>query len=500
MLRLNKIKHNDTDPTRTTCKWPLEKHQRQTSLLLRLRNLRSRTMKIASVLRRRTQDMGTVLRKRKGQELSPAVNANINVELETAVEETRKEVQRPLQLTIGEETSDEGSHSLLMGLFNYKYLSNAQLKGFDSYKYSCIDSSPVSRYLSHPFWNWLVNFYPRWIAPNVLTLLGWSLVMGCFILESILDYDLTANNEHSNHPIPNWFWLFAAVCTWLGYTLDGTDGKQARRIGASGPTGELFDHGLDSWSTVPFTITIFSVFGRGEFSVSPLSLLCILVSVQVVFIVTHWEKYNTGVLYLSWGYDASQYALTLVYLFTYWVGYEWFKFYVFGKISPAIIFESTFYLCCVGSVVMSVYNMWYSYAVDKTFKQKSFYEAIRPMIPSVFLFVVSIVWAAASRTDVCGTDPRTFFFAMGTVFSNIACRLIISQMSNHRCEVWNALLALYTCVAGLSLLIPSAELTLLRVSNLVIILLHSHYGICVVRQLCKHFKIHALDVSYLNNK
>lgn len=25
------------------------------------------------------------------------------------------------------------------------------------------------------------------------------------------------------------------------------------------------DHGLDSWSTVPFTITIFSIFGRGEF-------------------------------------------------------------------------------------------------------------------------------------------------------------------------------------------------------------------------------------------
>lgn len=32
--------------------------------------------------------------------------------------------------------------------------------------------------------------------------------------------------------------------------LDGIDGKQARRTGTSGPLGELFDHGLDSWSSV----------------------------------------------------------------------------------------------------------------------------------------------------------------------------------------------------------------------------------------------------------
>ncbi|PIO58456.1 hypothetical protein TELCIR_20109 [Teladorsagia circumcincta] len=182
--------------------------------------------------------------------------------------------------------------------------------------------------------------------------------MGCFLLESVLDYDLTANNEGSDHPVPN--------------------------------------------------------------CVSPVHLLCILISVQIVFLVTHWEKYNTGVLYLSWGYDASQYALTFVYLFTYIVGYEWFKFYVYSNITFADLFEASFYVCCLGSLIMSGYNMWYSYAVDHTFKQKSVYEAVRPVIPCVMLFAVSISWAVFSRTDVCGTDPRTFFFAMGTVFSNIA--------------------------------------------------------------------------------
>ncbi|PIO66033.1 hypothetical protein TELCIR_12267, partial [Teladorsagia circumcincta] len=51
----------------------------------------------------------------------------------------------------------QGTTGPLMGLFDVKYLSNEQLKGFNSYKYSCIDSSPISMYISHPFWNWLVT-------------------------------------------------------------------------------------------------------------------------------------------------------------------------------------------------------------------------------------------------------------------------------------------------------------------------------------------------------
>lgn len=51
------------------------------------------------------------------------------------------------------------------------------------------------------------------------------------------------------------------------------------------------------------------------FSINPIRLLMVLIAVQLVFIVTHWEKYNTGVLFLSWGYDASQYVITFFKLF-----------------------------------------------------------------------------------------------------------------------------------------------------------------------------------------
>lgn len=89
------------------------------------------------------------------------------------------------------------------------------------------------------------------------------------------------------------------------FVSDGIDGKQARRTQTSGPLGELFDHGLDSWTAMLITVCMYSVFGRTDHSVSPLRMYFILWNVFVNFYLSHWEKYNTGVLFLPWGYDAS---------------------------------------------------------------------------------------------------------------------------------------------------------------------------------------------------
>lgn len=144
-----------------------------------------------------------------------------------------------------------------------------------------------------------------------------------------------------------------------------------------------------------------------HFSVSPIRLLGILIAVQLVFIVTHWEKYNTGVLFLSWAYDASQYVggftqalhqatqsiqgLALFYLITFFVGHQFYQFYVFDGVSFANVFEFGFYgelemtssakvtqwpstiarclACCVLSFIMSFYNMYYAYFIERTGKQ-----------------------------------------------------------------------------------------------------------------------------------
>lgn len=90
--------------------------------------------------------------------------------------------------------------------------------------------------------------------------------------------------------------------------LDSIDGKHARRTQSSTPLGELFDHGLDSWATSIFVLSFFSVCSRdnGKTGVSVYTMYIYLSIVLFNFMCSHWEKYNTGVLFLPWGYDISQ--------------------------------------------------------------------------------------------------------------------------------------------------------------------------------------------------
>lgn len=110
---------------------------------------------------------------------------------------------------------------------------------------------------------------------------------------------------------------------WLGLSLwcptDSIDGKHARRTQSSSPLGELFDHGLDSWATSIFSLSFFSVFGLCKArAISAYTLYCILCVVLVTFVLSHWEKYNTGVLFLPWGYDFSQVVSTGILSLGWW--------------------------------------------------------------------------------------------------------------------------------------------------------------------------------------
>ena len=113
-----------------------------------------------------------------------------------------------------------------------------QLEGFDRYKYACRDTSPLSNYVMHPFWNKAVLLCPHWVAPNLLTLVGFICCVLHYLLPAIYDYDFTASLINSDHPIPNWVWLLVGVLLFASHTLDGIDGKQARRTGTSSPLGK----------------------------------------------------------------------------------------------------------------------------------------------------------------------------------------------------------------------------------------------------------------------
>ncbi|KAL3901996.1 MAG: hypothetical protein SGCHY_000177 [Lobulomycetales sp.] len=67
-----------------------------------------------------------------------------------------------------------------------------------NYRYSAIDKSFVTHYVLRHYWNYCVTLFPTWMAPNLITTLGFAFVFGSFILANcyIPDFQSPAPRLH----------------------------------------------------------------------------------------------------------------------------------------------------------------------------------------------------------------------------------------------------------------------------------------------------------------
>lgn len=127
------------------------------------------------------------------------------------------------------------------GFISEQGLLNLKKYTYKSGKYTWLDNQ------LNPFWVWATELLPIWLAPNLITFVGWILVLLSYA--NMLRYDFTFQKT-----LPSWCFFFAAFCTFTYMNLDAMDGKQARRTKSSSPLGQLFDHGCDSFSITFFVL------------------------------------------------------------------------------------------------------------------------------------------------------------------------------------------------------------------------------------------------------
>jgi len=113
-----------------------------------------------------------------------------------------------------------------------------------NYKYKGSCDSLYYIYIQSPLCDWLVDKLPLWLAPNLITLIGFGFNLATYILMVYL-YGFTTEG-----PIDGWFVVWSGLSYMIYTTLDNMDGKQARRTGSGSPLGMLFDHGLDACTAV----------------------------------------------------------------------------------------------------------------------------------------------------------------------------------------------------------------------------------------------------------
>lgn len=101
------------------------------------------------------------------------------------------------------------------------YVRQEKLPNLKQYKYSGVDHSLVSRYVLKPFYtNVVIKCFPMSMAPNLITLTGFSFVV--VNLLTLLWYNPTLDQD-----CPPWVYASWAVGLFLYQTFDAVDGSQA---------------------------------------------------------------------------------------------------------------------------------------------------------------------------------------------------------------------------------------------------------------------------------
>ncbi|KAI0103600.1 CDP-alcohol phosphatidyltransferase [Daldinia grandis] len=168
-------------------------------------------------------------------------------------------------------------------------ISDDALIHLKSYKYSAVDKSPISNYILRPYWNAFVELLPLWLAPNMVTLIGFMFILVNIALLVIVMPDLVG-------PGPSWLYFSFAFGLFMYQTMDNIDGKQARRTGTSSGLGELFDHGIDSLNCTLGSLLETGAMALGTSKSGVFTALCPCLA---MFFST-WETYHTHTLYLGY--------------------------------------------------------------------------------------------------------------------------------------------------------------------------------------------------------
>ena len=163
------------------------------------------------------------------------------------------------------------------------YISKEYYDNLKNYKYKSSDASITYKYCMSPFCNFLVQKFPKWLAPNVITVTGFFF--------NILYFSVTSYySKLKGGEIPPWACFFSAFCYLIYQILDNIDGKQARRTNSSSPLGLLVDHGTDSCTTFFITCGLGSILALN--TIYQYILLWIMIIVP--FYLNNWEQYVTG--------------------------------------------------------------------------------------------------------------------------------------------------------------------------------------------------------------
>jgi ethanolaminephosphotransferase len=386
------------------------------------------------------------------------------------------------------------------------HISEVGLSNLKLYRYASVDKSPISKYILKPYLDRVIELFPLWMAPNLITLCGFGFILINLTCVCIFVRDLTG-------PAASWLYFSFAAGLWLYLTFDNIDGRQARRTGTSSPLGELFDHGCDALNCSLGAMIQSAAMGLGHSWYSAF----LLVLTTAPFYISTWEEYQTGVLYLGYINGPTEGLITacIVMVMSGILGPEFWKTGlndVFGSATPEFVkdytltdlmfaFITLMVLICL--LPVSFYNVY------KTCQRqgRSFLSTL-PQHLSFSVYVVSgYLWLASPFSHIF-EDENFILFALtiGIVFGRMATKIILAHVTKTDFPMFTVQLipllvgAILTNVPVVfhtkPILTPKFEYYYLWSYFGFVLIAYIYWATIVIRQFRSYLKIRCLHIPH----
>jgi len=389
-----------------------------------------------------------------------------------------------------------------MGSSNGDALSAEALSHLKTYKYQSVDKSFVSRYVLKHYWNWAAELLPLWLAPNLVTLIGFGFILTNVLTLIIVMPDLVG-------PGPSWMYYSFAAGLWMYSTMDNLDGKQARRTGTSSPLGELFDHGIDSLNCVLGGLCQAATMGLGASNTS--AFTCLIPTIPMF--VSTWETYHSHVLYLGYINGPTEGLIIgcLLMAASGWYGPEMWM----HKVSSVFGFEQCFgdhtfrdiwvpaltAAVFLGHIPACVMNVIAARRRDGLPVLPVFLE----WTPMVTFTASCCAWLFSPYSTLLAENHLVLFcLTISFVFGRMTTKIILAHLTKQPFPYWTMMLVPLVIGAvlangpriGLPAPTPAFELLYLRLSFLFSALVYGHWAKMTINGICDYLGIKCLRIPH----
>ena len=306
------------------------------------------------------------------------------------------------------------------------YIPKERFSSIRSYKYKSSDSSISYKYFMSPLCDYLVNFFPTWLAPNVITISGFFLNLLYFLITGYY-------TKFKGGFIPPWACFFSAFCYLLYMILDNIDGKQARRTKSSSPLGLLFDHGTDACTTFFITCGLGAILALE--TIYQYILLWIMIIVP--FYLNNWEEYVTGVMSLPIinGINEGTFIIVFLECLTGCIGQDYLnkkEYIIFGEHILFNTFISS--LACGAGIFFGIISI---FEVRQLESKEKRINALIDVFP--FIYFLAGFFCIINLTDskISENYPQLLLVSFGFQFAKMLGLLQLSHLMGIRYNPYN---------------------------------------------------------------